>query len=100
MSFKECHTQHAKICGKCDAILPKMGRINRKAARAVVFRAAQNWGLGIDHLATVQSHGQLQYLIGSLRYNNTTGQLIRMMMDYAELECSCSGNVLEQEYDR
>jgi hypothetical protein len=45
-------------------------------------------------------NGQLQYLIGSFRCNDTTGHIIRMMLDYKKLECGCIDNVLEQEYDR
>jgi hypothetical protein len=81
------------------SILPKIG-INRKASRAVVFGTAQHGGLGLDHLATVQLYGQLQCLLGSIRCNDTTGQLARMMIEFVELECGCTGNVLEQDYER
>jgi hypothetical protein len=82
-----------------NSILPKMG-INRKAARALVFGTFQHGGIGLDHLETVKLYGQLQYLIGSIRYNDTTGQLARMMLEFAKLECGCIGNVFEQDYER
>jgi hypothetical protein len=71
--------------------------ISRKAARAVVFGTSQHGGPGLNHLATVQLYGQLQYLLGSIRCNDTTGQLARMMLEFAKLECGCIGNVLEHK---
>jgi hypothetical protein len=82
-----------------NSILPKMG-INRKSARAVVFGTSQHGGLGLDHLVTVQLSGQLQYLIGSIQCNDTTGQLVRMMLEFVKLKCGCIGNVLEQDYEQ
>jgi hypothetical protein len=29
-----------------------------------------------------------------------TGKLMRSMLDYTQLECGCTGNVLEQDYGR
>jgi hypothetical protein len=52
-------------CPVFNAILPKMG-IDRKAARAVVFGTVQFGGLGLDHLATLQGHIRLQYLLGHI----------------------------------
>jgi hypothetical protein len=78
-----------------NTILPKMG-INQKAAQAVVFGTAHYGGGGIDHLTTVQSHGHLQYRIGSLRCNDTINHLIRMMLEYTKLEYRCRKYVLEE----
>jgi hypothetical protein len=74
--------------------------INMKAVRAVVFGTSQHGGLGLDHLATVHLYGQLQYLMGSIRCNDTTGQLARMMLEFAKLECGCIDSLLEQDYER
>jgi hypothetical protein len=82
-----------------NSILPKMG-INRKAVKAVVFGTSQHGGLGLDHLATVQLYGQFQYLLWSIRCNDMTGQLARMMLEFAKLECGCIDNILEQDYER
>jgi hypothetical protein len=38
--------------------------------------------------------------MGHLRCNSTTGKLMRSMVDYTQLECRCTGNVLEQDYGR
>jgi hypothetical protein len=38
--------------------------------------------------------------MGHLRCNSTTGKLMRSMLDYTQLECGCSGNVLEKDYER
>jgi hypothetical protein len=38
--------------------------------------------------------------MGHLRCNSTTGKLMRLMLDYTQLECDCSGNVLEEDYER
>jgi hypothetical protein len=74
--------------------------ISRKAHRSVVFGTAQFGGLGLEHLAAYQGHNRLRYLLGHLRCNSTTGKLMRSMLDYTQLECGCSGNVLEEDYER
>jgi hypothetical protein len=78
---------------------PKMG-ISRKAHWSVVFGTVQFGELGLEHLAAYQGHNRLQYLIGHLRCNITTGKLMRLMLDYTQLECGCSGNVLKEDYKR
>jgi hypothetical protein len=57
-----------------NAILPKMG-VNRNTARTVVFGTSKYDRLGLDHLVAVQGFAQLQYLLGSLRTQDTTGDL-------------------------
>jgi hypothetical protein len=57
-------------------------------------------GLSLEHLAAYQGHSRLQYLMGHLRCNSTTGKLMRSMLDYTQLECGCTVNVLEQDYGR
>jgi hypothetical protein len=74
--------------------------ISRKVHRSVVFSTAQFCGLSLEHLAAYQGHSRLQYLMGHLRCNSTTGKLMRSMLEYTQLECKCSGNVLEQDYGR
>jgi hypothetical protein len=96
LSYQECDNMQEPVV---NSLLPKMG-INRKAARSVVFRTYQHGGLGLYHLATFQLYGQLQYLIGRIRCNYTTGQLARIMLKFAKLECGCIGNVFEQDYER
>jgi hypothetical protein len=96
LTQQECYNIKKPVV---NAILPKMG-ISRKARRSVVFCTAQFGGLGLEHLAAYQGHSRLQYLIGHLRCNSTTGKLMRSMLDYTQLECVCTGNVLEQDYGR
>jgi hypothetical protein len=93
---KRIHTDDLKKT-VANAILPKMG-ITSEAPRAVVLGTARYGGIGLDHLAAVQSHGQLQYLCGHLRCKDTTGQLIRMIMDFTQMKCGCTGKVFEQSY--
>jgi hypothetical protein len=96
LSFQECEDIQRPVI---NAILPKMG-INRKATRAVVFGTAQYGGLVMDHLATLQGHSRLQYLLGHIRCRDHTGQLMRMLIEYTQLECGTMDNILEQDYDR
>jgi hypothetical protein len=77
----------------------KMG-ISRKAPRGVVFGTGQYGGLGLEHLAAYKGHSRLQYIMGHLSCNRTTGKLMRSMLDYTQLEYRCTGNVLEQDYGR
>jgi hypothetical protein len=74
--------------------------ISRKAHWSVVFGTAQFGGLGMEHIAAYQGQNRLQYLMGHPRCNITTGKLMRSMLDSTHLECSCSGNVLEEDYKR
>jgi hypothetical protein len=78
-----------------NAILPKMG-ISSKAPRGVIFDTAQYSALGLEHIAVYQGHSRLQYLMVPLRCDSTTDKLMRSMLDYTQLECVCTGNVLEQ----
>jgi hypothetical protein len=94
LTFKKCDDLQKPVV---NAILPKMG-ITSKATISVVFGTPRYGGIGLDHLAAVQSHGQLQYLLGHLRCKDTTGKLIRMMMEFTQMECGCTGNVFEQSY--
>jgi hypothetical protein len=94
LSFQECEDIQRPVI---NAILPKVG-INGKASRAVVvFGTAQFGGLGLDHLATLQGHSRLQYLLGHLRCGDHTGQLMRMLIEYTQLECGTMENILEQD---
>jgi hypothetical protein len=74
--------------------------ISRKAHRSVVFATAQYGGLGQEHLAAYQGHIRLQYQMGHLHCNITTANLMRSMLDDTPLEYGCTGNVLEQDYER
>jgi hypothetical protein len=74
--------------------------IIRKAHRSVALGMAKFGGLGLEHRAAYQGHNRLQYLMGHLRCNSTTGKLMRSMLDYTQLECGCSGNFLEEDYKR
>jgi hypothetical protein len=74
--------------------------ISRKAHRSVVFGTAQFGGLILEHLAAYKGHNRLLYLMGHICCNSTTGNLMRSMLDYTQLECGCSGNILKQDYRR
>jgi hypothetical protein len=60
--------------------------VNRNTARNLVFGTSKYGGLGLDHLDAVKGFAQLQYLIGSLRTQDTTGDLYQMLLEYTELE--------------
>jgi hypothetical protein len=94
LTFKECDDLQKPVV---NAVLPKLG-ITNKAPRAVVFGTPRYGGIGLDHLAVVQSRSQQKYPLGHLRCKDTTGQLIWMMMEFTQMECGCTGNVFEQSY--
>jgi hypothetical protein len=81
LTQQECYNIQKTVV---NAILPKMG-ISRKAHRSVVFGTSQFGGLRLEHLAAYQGHKRLQYLMGHIRCNNTTGKLMRSMLDYTQL---------------
>jgi hypothetical protein len=96
VSQQECYDIQKPVV---NAILPKIG-ISIKAHRSVVFGTAQFGGLCLQQLAAYQGHNRLQYLIGHLRSNITTGKLMRSMLEYTQLECGLSVNVLQEDYER
>jgi hypothetical protein len=81
-----------------NAILPKMG-IARTAPRSIVFGTSQFGGMVLTHLAALQGHTCLQYLLGNLRCDDATGRLVQMLLEYTQLECECRGNPLVQDYN-
>jgi hypothetical protein len=94
LNYKECEEIQRQVVNK---ILPRMG-INRNAAQTVVFGTRKYGGLGLDHLAAVQGFAQLQYLIGSLRTHETTGDLYQMLLEYTQLECGTDTPILEADF--
>jgi hypothetical protein len=83
-----------------NAILPKMG-ISRKAPMVIIFGTAHCGGLGLEHLADYQGHSHLQYLMGHLLCDSTTGKLMRSMLDYTQLEwlySKCVGTRLRKVF--
>jgi hypothetical protein len=82
-----------------NTILPKRG-IARSAPRSVIFGTDQFGGLGLTHLAALQGHTGLQYLLGHIRCGDATGRLVQMLFEYTQLECMCRGNPLAQDYNK
>jgi hypothetical protein len=72
--------------------------INRNSAQTVVFGTSKYGGLGMDHLAAVQGFAPLQYLIGILRTQDTTGDLYQMLLEYTQLECGTDTPILEADF--
>jgi hypothetical protein len=82
-----------------NAILPKMG-INRNTKIELVFGTTKYDGLVLTHLAAVQGYGQLQYLLGHLRSDNTSGKLYRILMEFTQLECGMEQEILSCDFDK
>jgi hypothetical protein len=95
LSKKDCEEIKRPLV---NAILPKMG-IARTSKRAVVFGAAQYGGQSLTHLAALQGHTYLQYLLVHLHCGDATGSLVQMLLEYTQLECGCLGNPLAQDYN-
>jgi hypothetical protein len=82
-----------------NAILPKMG-IKQNTKREVVFGTTKYGGLGLAHLAAVQGYGQLQYLIGHLRSDDTLRTLYWILMEFTQLECGMEQEILSFDFDK
>jgi hypothetical protein len=68
LSMDECNEiQKPPVNG----ILPKMG-INRNTRRDLVFGTTKYGRLGLAHIAAVQGYGQLQYILGHLKSEDTS----------------------------
>jgi hypothetical protein len=74
--------------------------VSRNTSRNVVFDTCIYTGLGLGHLAAVQGFTQVQYLVGSLRTQDTTGELYQMLLEYTQLECGTSTPILEADFFR
>jgi hypothetical protein len=94
LTYKECEEILRPVV---NAILPKMG-ININTARTVVFGTSKYGVLGLDHMYVVQGFAQLQYLIGSLRTQDTMGDLYQMLLEYTQLECDTDTLILEADF--
>jgi hypothetical protein len=64
---------------------------------AVVFGTAQFGGLGLTHIAALQLHTMLKYLLGNLRCGDTMWRMMQMLLEYTQLECGCCVNPLVQD---
>jgi hypothetical protein len=74
-------------------LLPKMG-INLNMKREVVSGTTKYGGLGVTHLAAVQGYGQLQYILGHLRSDDTSRTLYQILMEFTQLECGVEQEIL------
>jgi hypothetical protein len=54
----------------------------------------------MDHLAVVRGFGWLQYLMGHLRCEDDMGKLIKMLVEFTQLECGCLVIVFELVYEK
>jgi hypothetical protein len=84
LTKQDCEEIHKPVV---NAILPKMG-IARSAPRAVIFGTTQFGGMGLTHLAAMQGHTRLQYILGHLRCGDARGRLMQMLLEYTQLECA------------
>jgi hypothetical protein len=83
LSMEECEDiQKPQV----NAILQIRG-INRKMARNVVFGMTKYGRLGLDQLVEVQGYRQLQYILGHLRSEDTSGTLYRILIEFTQSEC-------------
>jgi hypothetical protein len=54
----------------------------------------------LTHLAAVQGYGQLQYLLGHLRSDDTSGTLYRILMELIRLECGMEQDISSCDFDK
>jgi hypothetical protein len=74
--------------------------IDRNTKIEVVFGTTKYGGLGRTHLAAVQGYGQLQYILGHLRSDDTSGTLYRILMEFAQLKCGMEKEILSCDFDK
>lgn len=79
------------------ALLPKL-HLNRHTPHAVIFGDARYGGIGLPDLYTDQGYGQLKLLIGHLKLDDETGQLIRVAMSHLQLHVGSSCFIFELPY--
>jgi hypothetical protein len=71
---------------------------NRNASLVDSFTSSSYGGLGLDHIAAFQGFGWVQYLMGHLRYKSNTGHLMKMLIEFTQLECWCPDAIFETSY--
>jgi hypothetical protein len=64
-----------------------------------VWGMGQFIGLGLTHIAALQGHTRIQYLLRHLYCGDAAGRLVQMLLEYTQLECGCRGNPLAQDYN-
>jgi hypothetical protein len=56
--------------------------------------------LGLDRSAAVQGYGQLQYIIGHLRSDDTSGTLYRILMEFTQLEYGMEEEIVSCDFNK
>jgi hypothetical protein len=74
--------------------------INQNTKREAVFGTTKYGGLGLTHLAAIQGYGKLQYLLGHLRSDDTSGTLYRILMEFTQLECGIEQEISSCDFDK
>jgi hypothetical protein len=82
-----------------NAIMPNRG-FNRKAPHAIVFGTSTYGGFELDHLVAVQGFGWIQYLMGHLRYQDGTGKLMQIIIEFTQVECGSLEPIFTLDYDK
>lgn len=81
LTLKQCDTLQSIIL---KAVLPKL-HINRHTARSIVHGPIELGGLALPHIYTMQGVDKLNLLLGHLRLQDRTGQLIHADLSYLQL---------------
>ncbi len=71
---------------------------NRHTPRAILFAGPRYGSLSLPELYTNQSYGQLSLLVGHLKWDDDTGQLILSMLTHLQLQVGSSTAVLTTSY--
>lgn len=81
LTLKQCDTLQSIIL---KAVLPKL-HINHHTARSIVHGPIELGGLALPHIYTMQGVDKLNLLLGHLRLQDRTGQLIHADLSYLQL---------------
>jgi folate-dependent tRNA-U54 methylase TrmFO/GidA len=66
----------------------------------VVFGTTKYGVLGLTYLVAVKGYGQLQYIVGRLRSDDTLGTLYRILMKFTQLEFGIEQEILSCDFDK
>jgi hypothetical protein len=94
LTLSQCRTIQAPALA---ALLPKL-HLNRHSPRAILFSGPIYGGLSLPDLYDDQGIGQLRLLIGHLKLDDDTGQLIRSTLSHLQLQTGSNQSIYSLNY--
>ena len=94
LSYKECDEMGKKV----EAILFNAFMIQKNCAWVVLYSPLSFGGIGIEHLYHIQCFEKMKFLYRHYRMQDVTGQLMKICMDWTQLEIGTRKHFFQEKY--